>query len=289
MESVMKDLFKIVVFVALSLNFLYAKATILVDGYTKKLLFMNLKDGGTIYVDNEKRGVTSLKESVSILAENGKHEIKVCFPDGKSTTHKICGEQNVTLSDNEQINIKIKADKLTEMSPLEKNEAKCQYGDLGACIVLGMNYYSDKNAQKDYKKADELYQKACDGGNMRGCVDVGFAYMYGKGVEKDTKKAIDLFKKACEKGEMSGCAVLADAFEHGKGIKKDPLEAMRLYENACNGGNMAGCVKLGIAYKYGTCGIKSVSEATKLFEKVCDSGYEWGCYYLNQLKSQRYY
>ncbi|AVX43401.1 hypothetical protein [Campylobacter concisus] len=52
---------------------------------------------------------------------------------------------------------------------------------------------------------------------------------------------------------------------------------------------MAGCVKLGIAYKHGTCGIKSVSEATKLFEKVCDSGYEWGCYYLNQLKSQRYY
>ena len=64
---------------------------------------------------------------------------------------------------------------------------------------------------------------------------------------------------------------------------------MRLYENACNGGNMAGCVKLGIAYKHGTCGIKSVSEAIKLFEKVCDSGYEWGCYYLNQLKSQRYY
>ena len=45
----MKNIVKILAIAALSLNLLQAKATLSIDGYMPKMLFMKVKDGGTIY------------------------------------------------------------------------------------------------------------------------------------------------------------------------------------------------------------------------------------------------
>ena len=45
----MKNIIKILAITALSLNLLQAKATLSIDGYMSKMLFMKVKDGGTVY------------------------------------------------------------------------------------------------------------------------------------------------------------------------------------------------------------------------------------------------
>lgn len=45
----MKNIVKILAIAALSLNLLQAKATLSIDGYMPKILFMKVKDGGTAY------------------------------------------------------------------------------------------------------------------------------------------------------------------------------------------------------------------------------------------------
>lgn len=48
-DSNEKILLKILAITALSLNLLQAKATLSIDGYMSKMLFMKVKDGGTVY------------------------------------------------------------------------------------------------------------------------------------------------------------------------------------------------------------------------------------------------
>jgi hypothetical protein len=44
-----ENIIKILAIATLSLNLLQAKATLFIDGYMPKMLFMKVKDGGTIY------------------------------------------------------------------------------------------------------------------------------------------------------------------------------------------------------------------------------------------------
>ena len=44
-----ENIIKILAIATLSLNLLQAKATLSIDGYMPKMLFMKVKDGGTIY------------------------------------------------------------------------------------------------------------------------------------------------------------------------------------------------------------------------------------------------
>ena len=234
----MKNIIKILAIATLSLNLLQAKATLSIDGYMPKMLFMKVKDGGTVYVDDEKKGMTSANGPLIVQIQEGEHNVKVCFYDGENKPYKICGEQKVYVADDTQASISIKAKKPTSLTELEK----CQYsGDMVVCNNLGYAYSIGKGVAKDPNKAAQLYQKACDGGEMLGCRNLGYAYSIGKGVAKDPNKAAQLYQKACDGGEMGGCGNLANAYEKGDGVTKDLSKAAQLYEKACDGGEMLGC------------------------------------------------
>ena len=270
----MKNIIKILAIATLSLNLLQAKATLSIDGYMPKMLFMKVKDGGTVYVDDEKKGMTSANGPLIVQIQEGEHNVKVCFYDGENKPYKICGEQKVYVADDTQASISIKAKKPTSLTELEK----CQYsGDMVVCNNLGYAYSIGKGVAKDPNKAAQLYQKACDGGEMLGCRNLGYAYSIGKGVAKDPNKAAQLYQKACDGGEMGGCGNLANAYEKGDGVTKDLSKAAQLYEKACDGGDMRGCSNLAITYEEGRGVTKDLSKAAQLYKKACDGGEMFGC------------
>jgi len=276
----MKNIIKVLIITAFSLNLLQAKATLSIDGYMPKMLFMKVKDGGTVYVDDEKKGMTSANGPLVVQIQEGEHNVKVCFYDGENKPYKICGEQKVYVADDTQASISIKAKKPTSLTELEK----CQYsGDMVVCNNLGYAYSIGKGVAKDPNKAAQLYQKACDGGEMGGCGNLANAYAKGDGVTKDLSKAAQLYEKACDGGEMRGCSNLAITYEEGRGVTKDLSKAAQLYKKACDGGEMFGCIQLGIFYQYGRGVTEDLSKAAQLYEKACDGGEMLGCDLLREL------
>ena len=270
----MKNIIKVLIITAFSLNLLQAKATLSIDGYMPKMLFMKVKDGGTVYVDEEKKGMTSANGPLIVQIQEGEHNVKVCFYDGENKPYKICGEQKVYVADDTQASISIKAKKPTSLTELEK----CQYSkDMAACNNLGNAYSKGKGVAKDPNKAAQFYQKACDGGIMVGCTNLGSNYQKGEGVAKDLDKAAQLYQKACDGGEMFGCGNLAHAYETGEGVAKDPNKAAQFYQKACDGGEMQGCSSLAITYEEGRGVTKDLSKAAQLYEKACDGGVMFGC------------
>lgn len=270
----MKNIIKVLIITAFSLNLLQAKATLSIDGYMPKMLFMKVKDGGTVYVDDEKKGMTSANGPLIVQIQEGEHNVKVCFYDGENKPYKICGEQKVYVADDTQASISIKAKKPTSLTELEK----CQYSrDMVVCNNLGYAYSKGKGVAKDPNKAAQFYQKACDGGEMLGCNNLGNAYSKGEGVAKDLDKAAQLYQKACDGGEMFGCIYLGHCYQEGNGIVKDPEKAVKLFQKACDGGEMFGCGNLARAYETGEGVAKDPNKAAQLYEKACDGGEMLGC------------
>ena len=128
----MKNIIKVLIITAFSLNLLQAKATLSIDGYMSKMLFMKVKDGGTVYVDDEKKGMTSANGPLIVQIQEGEHNVKVCFPNEKNNMLRICGEQKVYVANDTQANVSIKAERSQSMTDLEK----CQDGDFKICVEL---------------------------------------------------------------------------------------------------------------------------------------------------------
>lgn len=198
----MKNIIKVLIITAFSLNLLQAKATLSIDGYMPKMLFMKVKDGGTVYVDDEKKGMTSANGPLIVQIQEGEHNVKVCFPNEKNNMLRICGEQKVYVADDTQASVSIKAERSQSLTDLEK----CQDGDFKICTELGNDYYYGNGVvTKDINKAIQLYEKACDGGEVFSCSNLGHAYYKGEEVTKDFNKAAHFYKKACDGGLGEEC------------------------------------------------------------------------------------
>ena len=273
----MKNIIKVLIIIAFSLNLLQAKATLSIDGYMPKMLFMKVKDGGTVYVDDEKKGMTSANGPLIVQIQEGEHNVKVCFPNEKNNMLRICGEQKVYVANDTQASVSIKAERSQSITDLEK----CQDGDFKICSELGKAYYYGNGVTKDINKAIQLYEKACDGGAMEGCLNLGVVYQDGEGVTKDLYKSAQLCQKACDGGLMEGCVKLGLAYIRGEGVTKDFNKAVQLYQKACDGGEMKGCLMLGSIYYNGDGVARDIDKAMKLFQKACDGGAMEGCNLLN--------
>ena len=198
----MKNIIKVLIITAFSLNLLQAKATLSIDGYMPKMLFIKVKDGGTVYVDDEKKGMTSANGPLIVQIQEGEHNVKVCFPNEKNNMLRICGEQKVYVADDTQASVSIKAERSQSLTDLEK----CQDGDFEICTELGNDYYYGNGVvTKDINKAIQLYEKACDGGEVFSCSNLGHAYYKGEEVTKDFNKAAHFYKKACDGGLGEEC------------------------------------------------------------------------------------
>ena len=101
-------------------------------------------------------------------------------------------------------------------------------------LILNMNLMADNvddglqaYNNKDYIKAEKLWEKACNNGNTKGCFhlgNLGVLYKNGEDVEQDYNKAKNLWEKACENqdyGGGGGCYNLGWMYYEGRGVEYD--------------------------------------------------------------------
>ena len=122
----------------------------------------------------------------------------------------------------------------------------CNKGNGEACFKVGESYYFGKNnAERNYKKAAEFYEKACNSGQAEGCFRAGKMYNDSKGVDKNYNKASELFAKACDGGHVRGCNLTGMLFFNGfvgkKDGKNDYQTAKKYYQKGCDGGDKYSC------------------------------------------------
>src|SRR5258708_27877635 len=113
--------------------------------------------------------------------------------------------------------------------------AECEKAKYASCNSLGLMYEEGDGAEKDAKRAEELYRRACDGGHANGCTNLGVLYQNGVGVSKDTRRAAKLYQGACDRGSFTACSNLGAMYGSGDGVAKDEKVAIKLYQRACDG------------------------------------------------------
>src|SRR5258708_22989870 len=84
--------------------------------------------------------------------------------------------------------------------------AECEKAKYASCNSLGLMYEEGNGAEKDAKRAEELYRRACDGGHANGCTNLGVLYQNGVGVAKDTRRTSMLYKEARARGNLTPCS-----------------------------------------------------------------------------------
>jgi TPR repeat protein len=102
---------------------------------------------------------------------------------------------------------------------------------------------------KDYIKAEKLWEQACNDGNTKGCFhlsNLGILYKNGEGVKQDYNKAKNLWEIACENqdyGGGGGCYNLGRMYDMGESVEPDFKKAVQYYKKACERENSTGCHK----------------------------------------------
>src|SRR5260370_12019002 len=102
-------------------------------------------------------------------------------------------------------------DRVAELS------GECEKAKYASCNSLGLMYEEGNGAEKDAKRAEELYRRACDGGHANGCTNLGVLYQNGVGVAKDTGRAAKLYQGACDRDSVTGGSNLGALYDSGDG------------------------------------------------------------------------
>lgn len=127
-------------------------------------------------------------------------------------------------------------------------------------------------ANKDYAKALELYQKASDQKYGISWVGLGTLYGNGQGVARDYKEAVKWFRLAADQGNARGQVFLADHYRNGHGVAQDYKEAAKWYRLAADQGNISGQIYLAHMYSGGIGVAQDYKEAMKRFRLAADQG-----------------
>lgn len=115
---------------------------------------------------------------------------------------------------------------------------KCGEGDLGSMLDLAVKYRDGKGLAKDVNRAFVLtYEAIAKGSKYRALCGLGYFYLYGRFAERDYKKANELFCRSANAGGAPGHYQLGKSYFEGRGVEKN-LEAARfLFEKAIEKGS----------------------------------------------------
>ena len=116
-------------------------------------------------------------------------------------------------------------------------ERAANSGDLRAALNLGAIYYNGIDADRDYQKAVQLYQRAMisDDPEVASIAinNLGYCYYYGHGVEIDYGKAFELFTRGAILYRCPNCLYkLADMYRYGHFVSQDEVIGYRLLKEA---------------------------------------------------------
>jgi uncharacterized caspase-like protein len=116
-------------------------------------------------------------------------------------------------------------------------------------------------ANKDYAKAREFYEKAADRGSRSAMVSLAALYESNLAGEPSYPKARSLYQKAVELGDPSAATRLARMYEAGHGLGQNPAQAREWYRKAAALGDAQAMARLADIYERGLGVRKNASEA----------------------------
>lgn len=142
-------------------------------------------------------------------------------------------------------------------------EARCDAGDLDACVEFGNQLHLSSFPSREYTaltegpehtKAFKLYSKACAGGNGRGCNMAGGMLQQGAGVPSDKPRAREYLSLGCRAGNAAACYNLGFALAIGDGVPADPGASIHAFDSACKRGVPDACTAAALIFDRGLAG-----------------------------------
>jgi Caspase domain/Sel1 repeat len=126
-------------------------------------------------------------------------------------------------------------------------------------------------ANKDYAKAREFYEKAADRGSRSAMVSLGALYESNLAGEPSYPKARSLYQKAVELGDPNAAIRLARMYEAGRGLGQSPAQAREWYRKAAALGDTQAMARLADIYERGLGVRKNAAEARVWRRKIAEA------------------
>lgn len=98
--------------------------------------------------------------------------------------------------------------RFSEESAWDELIKAAETGNASAQTELGVRFdFGERGAQKDAKRAAQLYKQAAAQGTASAMVHLGVLHEVGDGVVKDMKQVAELYEKAAGQGHAFACTV----------------------------------------------------------------------------------
>lgn len=164
-------------------------------------------------------------------------------------------------------------------------------GDAKAQNLVGSWYFSGKNVQQDYEKAEHYWHLAANQGNALAMGNVGLCYQYGYGVEKDSIAALRLYIRSIKDGNKQlleertagknafDLVLAAQCYQQGNGTTKDLNKAIGCYQKAVELQSPDAARELGLIYM----NQKNAIAAAPVFKQGAQQGDLTCTYYYGKL------
>lgn len=150
-------------------------------------------------------------------------------------------------------------------------EATMHYGY--SCNYLAFMYKYGLGVEKNYRKANELFEKAVALGSPLAMVNLGCSYRHGHGVTVDYDKAAQLYQQAINVSEKFGYDGLGTLYRDGEGVDKNINKTVELYEEGAKHNNPFAMRELAILYRDGTGVERNYDKAFSLLKKTAKFNY----------------
>ena len=149
-----------------------------------------------------------------------------------------------------------------------------EYGYADAQYRLGTFFDYGYGIEVNAEKASHWYLKAAEQGHADAQADLGYNYMEGIGVAVDYQKALYWIQKAVEQNHDNAMVFLGGMYEKGLGVYQNYEKCFNLYKKAAEMGNVDGCNNTGIALLIGRGVERNPYEAAKWNILAAEKGHK---------------
>lgn len=160
-------------------------------------------------------------------------------------------------------------------------------------VIEGYIGYADiADAEQDYAKAIENYNKVIDGTEplfVAVAMNALGAKCYnGYGVEQDYGKAVEWFEKAANMGNMDAMTNIGNMYDNATGVEQDYTKAMEWYEKASDLGDANAMTNIGAMYVLAEGVEQDYTKAIEWLQKAVDRGNNQAIQYLYRTYCMKY-
>ncbi len=155
---------------------------------------------------------------------------------------------------------------------LSAEPAKTQTQEAEFEFYLGLSFYRGVEADPDYPRAIEHFQRAAAKGSASAQGMLGQCYLRGRGVEADPAQAAKWLTLAADQKDAIAQFHLALLYAKGSGVRKDEKQAYNLYLAAAAQGHTAAMGNIGVLYETGRGVQQNFKEAFKWYEMAAKPG-----------------